>query len=113
MSENHDTDRNEGVAANADQVPGAGASASDSYGGAVSDDPTPVTEPGTQNEPVQDMHDTTDEDKIIGIVAQTRQDVGGKGERRIAEVLRQRFRETGVDVADDRIAALVAEVARG
>ena len=100
-------------AASADEVPGAGAAAADSYGGAVSDDTPAAAEPGTQNAPVQDMHHATDEDKIAGIVAQTRQDVGDKDESRIADVLRQRFTETGVHVADDRIAALAAEVSNG
>jgi hypothetical protein len=90
---------------------GAGAHPADSYGGAVSDETPAAPVPGTQNAPVQDMHDTTDEDKIAGIVAQTRQDVGDKDEARIADVLRQRFDDTGIHVADDRVAALAAEVA--
>jgi hypothetical protein len=99
--------------ATADGVPGAGAAAADSYGGAVADESPTAPAPGTQNAPAQDMHDTTDEDKIAGIVAQTRADVGEKDETRIADVLRQRFSDTGIHVADDRVAALAAEVAQG
>ncbi|MFG6475332.1 hypothetical protein ACFXP7_02990 [Microbacterium sp. P06] len=115
MSVTNESDEVRGVsAASTDQVPGAGAAPADSYGGAVSDEtPAATPAPGTQNAPVQDMHDTTDEDKIAGIVAQTRQDVGDKDQARIADVLRQRFDETGVHVANDRVAALAAEVANG
>lgn len=68
--------------------------------------------PGTQDEPAMDMHDTTDEERVSGIVAQTRADVGDASEERIADVLRQRFTETGTDVGDDRIRALAAEIAQ-
>ena len=68
--------------------------------------------PGTQNAPAMDMHSTTNEDRVEGIVAQTRQDVGDASEERIADVLRQRFSETGTDIGDDRIRALAAEIAQ-
>ncbi len=81
-------------------------------GGAVAPDAhAPAAAPGTQNEPAMDMHSTTDEDRIAGIVAQTRSDVGDAGEDRIADVLRQRFADTGIDVGDDRVRALAAEIA--
>lgn len=99
--------------ATGDAVPGAGAAPADSYGGAVSDETPAAPAPGTQNEPAQDMHDASDEDKIAGIVAQTRQDLGAEDQTRIADVLRQRFSDSGIHVADDRVAALAAEVARG
>lgn len=92
---------------------GAGAQPADSQGGALHDEAKHQHEPGTQDEPVMDMHETNDEERIAGIVAQTRIDVGGADESRIADVLRQRFTETGTRVAEDRIAALAAEVARG
>jgi hypothetical protein len=66
----------------------------------------------TQDAPAMDMHGTTDEDRISGIVAQTRADLGDAPEERIADVLRQRFTETGTDVGDDRIRALAAEIAQ-
>lgn len=97
----------------AEVVPGAGAHPADSYGEAHTDDePAPAPVPGTQNAPAQDMHDTTAEDQIAGIVAQTRADVGDADESRIADVLRQRFEQTGIRVADDRVAALAAEVSQ-
>ncbi|MDQ1175133.1 hypothetical protein QE430_003440 [Microbacterium testaceum] len=45
------------------------------------------------------------------MVVQTRADVGDKSQERIADVLRQRFADVGLDLGDDRIRALAAEVA--
>lgn len=81
-------------------------------GGAVGPDTPAAPAPGTQNEPAMDMHTTTDEDRIAGIVAQTRSDVGDASHERIADVLRQRFSDVGLDVGDDRVRALAAEVAQ-
>lgn len=83
-------------------------------GGAVAPDAHAPTagSPGTQDEPIMDMHEATDEERVSGIVAQTRADVGDASEERIADVLRQRFTETGTDVGDDRIRALAAEIAQ-
>lgn len=64
----------------------------------------------TQDEPVMDQHEATDDDKVDGIVAQVRADVGDKGERRIAEVLRQRLDQAGVAYDDALVAASVARV---
>jgi hypothetical protein len=64
----------------------------------------------TQDEPIMDQHVATDEDKIEGIVAQTRIDVGDKPLERIADVLRQRFHDAGLDVDDDRTAELAERV---
>lgn len=111
MSTTSDNDRSRAQAQPENAPVGSGAHPSDSYGGAVSDEAPAAPVPGTQNAPVQDMHEASNDDKIAGIVAQTRQDVGNKDDSRIADVLRQRFEETGVKVADDRLAALVAEVA--
>lgn len=63
-----------------------------------------------QDEPVMDQHEATDDDKVDGIVAQVRADVGDKGERRIAEVLRQRLGQAGVAYDDALVAASVARV---
>jgi hypothetical protein len=88
---------------------------SDVQGGAVAPDahaPDNGGESNTQDAPAMDMHGTTDEDRISGIVAQTRADLGDAPEERIADVLRQRFTETGTDIGDDRIRALAAEIAQ-
>lgn len=69
-------------------------------------------EPPTQDRPALDQNDASNEDKIAGIVAQTRLDVGDQDVERIADVLAQRFDETGVDIDADRTVALAAEIAR-
>ncbi|WP_460775937.1 hypothetical protein [Microbacterium sp. GXF7504] len=66
-----------------------------------------------QDEPVMDMHPVDDQDRIDGIIAQTRIDVGDKGERRIADVLRQRFEQSGVPFDDALIASAVGRVREG
>jgi hypothetical protein len=83
----------------------------DVQGGAVAHDAHTPSSSGTQDAPAMDMHDTTDEERIAGIVAQTRADVGDASDERIADVLRQRFRDIGLEVGDDRVRALAAEVA--
>lgn len=85
----------------------------DVQGGAVAHDAhaASASASGTQDAPAMDMHDTDDEQRIAGIVAQTRADVGDRSEERIADVLRQRFADIGLEVGDDRVRALAAEVA--
>jgi len=89
--------------------PDGGAGAADSVGGAVHQD-RKAARPDEQSEPAMDTHATDDEARIAGVVVQTRADVGEKSEERIADVLRQRFRDIGLDLGDDRIRALAAEV---
>ncbi|QEW04168.1 hypothetical protein [Microbacterium lushaniae] len=94
-----------------------GEATQDVQGGAVAPDAkapeaASAGSPGTQDAPAMDMHSATNEDRVEGIVAQTRVDVGDAPEERIADVLRQRFSETGTDIGDDRIRALAAEIAQ-
>ena len=56
------------------------------------------------------FHPAVDEARIAGVVVQTRADVGDKSPERIADVLRQRFADIGLELGDDRIRALAAEV---
>lgn len=65
----------------------------------------------TQSEPALAQNHASDEDKVRGIVAQTTVDLPGAPAERVADVLTQRFTESGVDVGADRIAALAAEIA--
>ncbi|MFJ6653736.1 hypothetical protein ACIQLJ_13180 [Microbacterium sp. NPDC091313] len=88
-----------------------GEATQDVQGGAVAHDAHAASGSNTQDAPAMDMHDTTDEERIAGIVAQTRADVGDASEERIAAVLRQRFADIGLEVGDDRVRALAAEVA--
>lgn len=92
--------------------PEGGASPADSVGGAVHEDGK-VSRPGEQSAPAMDTHETDDEARIAGVVVQTRADVGDASEERIADVLRQRFADVGLDLGDDRIRALAAEVSGG
>lgn len=59
-----------------------------------------------QNEHAMDLNETTTSERIDGIVAQTRADHAADGPDRIAEVLRQRFTEAGIDVSDDEVSRL-------
>lgn len=92
--------------------PEGGSAAADSVGGALHDD-RKTGDPGEQSEPMMDTHSTDDGARIAGVVVQTRADVGDKSEDRIVEVLRQRFADIGLDLGDDRLRALAAEVAGG
>lgn len=92
--------------------PDGGADAADSVGGAVHRD-RKLSRPDEQSAPAMDTHPTDDEARIQGVVVQTRADVGDKSAERIADVLRQRFADIGLDLGDDRIRALAAEVAGG
>ncbi|MDF2048202.1 hypothetical protein [Microbacterium sp. Kw_RZR3] len=90
--------------------PDGGASPADSVGGALHDEGKRAARPDEQSEPIMDTHETDDEARIAGVVVQTRADVGGKSDERVAEVLRQRFAQIGLELGDDRIRALAAEV---
>jgi hypothetical protein len=71
---------------------------------------------GTEQEqrlPAMDQNNASDLDKVAGIVAQTRQDVGTEPLERIEEVLRQRFEQTGVDLPDGDIRELAQQVSTG
>lgn len=65
-----------------------------------------TTDDGVQAEPAMEMNETTTSEKVDGIVAQTRADHAADGPERIAEVLRQRFAEAGIDLSDDEVSRL-------
>jgi hypothetical protein len=62
---------------------------------------------------MMDQHVASDDDKIAGIVVQTRSDVGTEPVERIADVLKQRFEDAGIEVTDERTADLAQQVATG
>jgi hypothetical protein len=66
-----------------------------------------------QRLPAMSQNNASDVDKIAGIVAQTRQDVGTETQERISEVLRQRLRDAGISVPDDEVAELASQVSTG
>ena len=71
---------------------------------------------GTEQEqrlPAMSQNNASDVDKVAGIVAQTRSDVGTEPLERIAEVLRQRLSQSGVDLPDNDIEELARQVSTG
>lgn len=65
---------------------------------------------GTQDEPVMDQHIATREDKVSGIIDQTRVDVRGFPLERVVEVLRQRFADAAIETDDQELANLAEQV---
>lgn len=80
-------------------------------------DPDPDRDPRvpreTQDAPMMDTHDASVQDKIDGIVAQTRVDVADKPHERIMEVLRQRFHDAGITADDALFDELATKVTDG
>ena len=71
---------------------------------------------GTEQEqrlPAMAQNDASTVEKVSGIVAQTRADVGTEPVERITEVLHQRLEQAGVDLPDDDIAELARQVSTG
>lgn len=60
-------------------------------------------ERGEQTLPAMDQNNATNDEKIAGIIVQTRADVGTESVERAREVLVQRFEETGVSVDEDQL----------
>ncbi|WP_159501529.1 hypothetical protein [Microbacterium sp. 18062] len=74
----------------------------------------PPAPPGTtQDAPVMDQHSASVDDKIDGIVAQTRVDVADRPHERIVEVLRQRFDDAGISADDALLDELAKKVVGG
>ena len=71
---------------------------------------------GTEEEqrlPAMSQNDATDLEKVDGIAAQTRADVGTESLERIEEVLRQRLDQSGIDLSDDEVQELARQVSTG
>jgi len=71
---------------------------------------------GTEQEqrlPAMAQNDASETDKVSGIVVQTRADVGTEPVDRIAEVLRQRLEQSGIDLPDSDIEELARQVSTG
>jgi hypothetical protein len=77
-------------------------------GGAIAPDAPPGPEPSDADPAAPEG--ASQEDRIGAIVAEVRADVDGEDVDRIAEALRVRFDEAGLDVDRDRTAALAAEI---
>ena len=80
---------------------------------AVPEQAVPAQAVPEQQEPVLAQNDASVGEKVDGILAQTRVDVGSESVDRIAEVLRQRFHDSGISLPDDRIGELAQRVISG
>ncbi|MEU1971246.1 hypothetical protein ABZ477_06310 [Microbacterium sp. NPDC019599] len=67
-----------------------------------------------QRLPAMAQNNATEVDKIAGIVAQTRQDLAAtETTERVAEVLKQRFEQSAIDLPDDEIMELARQITTG
>jgi hypothetical protein len=66
-----------------------------------------------QRLPAMSQNDASSVDKVAGIVAQTRSDVGTEPVERIAEVLTQRLEQSGVPLPESDVAELARQVSTG
>ncbi|HEX5860043.1 MAG TPA: hypothetical protein VFY91_18185 [Microbacterium sp.] len=65
---------------------------------------------GTQDGPLEDMHTTTVDEKIEGIIAQCRQDYAGSPDMDLPLLVRRRLEDSGIPASDDDIRRIVARV---
>lgn len=65
----------------------------------------------TQDEPRLELHDTSDQERLDGLIAQLRADVGGQNAATVDKAVRGRLAETGVPAEEEVILALIAELA--
>lgn len=65
-----------------------------------------------QTLPAMDQNNASGDEKVAGIVAQTRADFASESADRIAEVLGQRFEQAGVQVSEDEVARYAADISR-
>ncbi|GAD33796.1 DNA-binding protein [Microbacterium sp. TS-1] len=72
---------------------------------------TPVSPPGVQDGPALSMHDTTEQERLDGLVAQLRADLPGENRATVEKYVRQRVSEVGLNVGDDEIARIVDDLA--
>lgn len=66
-----------------------------------------------QRLPAMSQNNASDLDKVTGVVAQTRQDVGTEPLERIAQVLGQRLEQAGVDLPEGDIHELARQISTG
>ncbi|MEV8267213.1 hypothetical protein [Microbacterium sp. NPDC076911] len=63
-----------------------------------------------QTLPAMDQNNASRDEKVAGIVAQTRADFASESADRIAEVLGQRFEQAGVQVSPEEVARYAANI---
>lgn len=93
---------------------GGGAAREDSVGGAVHHDSGSTTGPEeVQSEPVLEQNNASIEEKLDGIAAQTRVDLGDESQERYEEVLRQRLTDADIQLTDDDVSDLARRSSPG
>ncbi|MBF9337478.1 hypothetical protein [Microbacterium lacticum] len=65
----------------------------------------------TQDEPALDQHETTEQERLDGVIAQLRADVAGEDAAVVETAVRRRLDDTGIAAEEGLIARLVAELA--
>lgn len=91
-----------------------GAAQEDAVGGAVHQESDPSTErEEVQSEPLLEQNIASLEEKLEGIAAQTRVDLGDESEERYEQVLRQRLTDAGIPLTDDDVSDLVRRSSPG
>ena len=65
---------------------------------------------GTQDGPIEDMHTSSLDEKIEGIVAQSRSDYAGSPDMDLPLLVRRRLEDAGITASDDDIQRVVARV---
>ena len=65
----------------------------------------------TQDEPALEQNVASDEDRLIGVIAQLRADVSGSDAATVETAVRRRLDDTGIDASDDLVRRLVADLA--
>jgi hypothetical protein len=87
--------------------PDASAQRSDAgVGGAVHEESGGSRSEEVQDEPVLEQNAASTQDKLDGIAAQTRVDLGDESQERYEEVLRQRLTDSDIQITDDEVSAL-------
>lgn len=99
---------------NSGGAPESSAQRNEVVGGALHDDAaeTVSAEP-TQDEPVLAQNHASTGEKLDGIAAQTRVDLGEESQERYEEVLRQRLSDSGIALTDDEVSDLARRSASG
>lgn len=91
---------------------GEGLPAGAGVGGAIAQDgEASPAGASTQSEPMMDVDVVSEQDRIDGILAQTRVDVGTEDAARITEVLEQRFADAGITASAEQVTAFAEGLA--
>ena len=73
----------------------------------------PAPGENTQDEPVLAQNNASTQDKLDGIAAQTRVDLGDESHDRYEEVLRQRLDDSDIQLTDDEVSDLARRSSGG